>query len=516
MSSLPASWISCELGDLIDYGKTEKVEPEQINPEAWVLELEDVEKDTSKILQRVSFGERQSKSTKHRFQAGDVLYGKLRPYLNKVVRADRPGLCTTEIIPLRPPPEVHAGYLFHWLKHPQFMGYVNAVSHGLTMPRLGTAAGRKAPFILAPRAEQQRIAEKLDALLTFVNACRERLDLLSSIIAKLRQSILSAAMDGELTAEWRDGQDTSHWTAERAADVCSKIQSGGTPKEGFTAEGVPFLKVYNLVEQRLDFEYRPQFVAPNVHTGPLAKSVTLPGDVLMNIVGPPLGKVAVVTDAFPAWNINQAITLFRPSKRITTGWLYIVLRSGRCLETILHETRGSAGQVNVSLTQCRDFVFPVPPPVEQAEIVRRVESLFALADAIEAKGRAIQALVERLTSALLFKAFRGELVPQDPNDEPASILLERVRAATASASPPAKRKVQNRRSDLKAADHTLLNVIDQMGKADFTFDELREHSSRDYESLTAELFALLSEQKSGLDQYFDETTSSMKLRRVRK
>ena len=100
---LPSSWEKCRLGGVVDYGVTQKAEPDEIPADAWVLELEDIEKDTSRVLQHVTFAQRWSKSTKNRFAVGDVLYGKLRPYLNKVVRAEQDGYCTTEIVPLRPP-----------------------------------------------------------------------------------------------------------------------------------------------------------------------------------------------------------------------------------------------------------------------------------------------------------------------------------------------------------------------------------------------------------------------------
>jgi type I restriction enzyme, S subunit len=98
---IPASWLKTTLGEVVNYGKTEKVEPNEIPDDAWVLELEDIEKDTSKLLQRLTFKQRRSKSTKNRFNKGDVLYGKLRPYLNKVLVVDQDGYCTTEIIPLK-------------------------------------------------------------------------------------------------------------------------------------------------------------------------------------------------------------------------------------------------------------------------------------------------------------------------------------------------------------------------------------------------------------------------------
>ena len=98
--SIPSEWLQIKLGEVIDYGKTEKIEPTKIANDTWVLELEDIEKDNSKIINRQTFAERQSKSTKNKFYKNDVLYGKLRPYLNKIVLADNDGVCTTEIIPL--------------------------------------------------------------------------------------------------------------------------------------------------------------------------------------------------------------------------------------------------------------------------------------------------------------------------------------------------------------------------------------------------------------------------------
>jgi type I restriction enzyme, S subunit len=288
-----------------------------------------------------------------------------------------------------------------------------------------------APIPLPPLDEQKRIADRLDILLTRIDKTKAHLDRIPPLLKRFRQSVLAAATSGKLTEDWREanGVDFDDWSYERAADVCGKVQSGGTPREGFIDEaGIPFLKVYNIVDQQVSFEYRPQFILETIHNSSMSKSQAKPGDVLMNIVGPPLGKVAILPKLYPDWNINQAITLFRPSPRMTTGWLYCLLCSGLNIADIVNETRGSAGQSNISLSQCRDFIFSVPPLEEQHEIVRRVETLFAKADRIEAQYQKARQDVDRLTPALLAKAFRGELVPQDPNDEPASVLLERVKA----------------------------------------------------------------------------------------
>lgn len=367
-------------------------------------------------------------------------------------------------------------YLAYLLKGMQREILDNCSKDGTTVASIETELLEKKVFPLAPRAEQKRIVEKLDALLARVDATRARLDRIPELLKRFRQSVLAAATSGQLTEDWRQeqlakasaqpvapvhhGSDSdlppskgqvesmpTGWAYERAADVCAKVQSGGTPKEGFTESGIPFLKVYNIVNQLVSFEYKPQYIDVAIHNGSMSKSQVQPGDVLMNIVGPPLGKVAVVPATYKAWNINQAITLFRPSERVSTGWLYCILCGGENIADILHETRGSAGQTNISLSQCRDFIFPIPPVVEQKEIVRRVEYLFGLADKLEAHYTAARAKVDKLTPALLAKAFRGELVTQDPNDEPAEQLLTRIRVARESSSTKTPRKARTVRSE---------------------------------------------------------------------
>ena len=97
--ALPPSWAWTRLGEITNFGQTDK--DGGITERTWVLDLEDIQKDTSTLLRKVRFAERQAKSDKNRFQSGDVLYGKLRPYLNKVIVADEDGVCTTEILPVR-------------------------------------------------------------------------------------------------------------------------------------------------------------------------------------------------------------------------------------------------------------------------------------------------------------------------------------------------------------------------------------------------------------------------------
>lgn len=366
----------------------------------------------------------------------DVLLNITGASIGRVTRApsDMDGARVNQhVCIIRPNPSLDARYLAAYLSSPEIQSYIRAENYGVTRQALTKAQILDLSIPLPPIAEQIRIADSLDLLLARLESCRVRLDRVPIILKRLKQAVLGAAVTGELTRDWR-GTGNGDWTFERAADVCARVQSGGTPKDGFVDSGVPFLKVYNIVSQRVDFNYRPQFISETVHASSMAKSIAYPGDVLMNIVGPPLGKVAVVPDSAPEWNINQAITLFRPSRRVTTEWLYYVLCAGQNVKEIIHDTRGSAGQTNISLTQCRDFVLPIPPIEEQREIARRVEALLTLVESLESRHANARDQVERLQPALLAKAFRAEPDDDQVTEDPAKKQLARVRPTSSGAS----------------------------------------------------------------------------------
>jgi type I restriction enzyme S subunit len=191
------------------------------------------------------------------------------------------------------------------------------------------------------------------------------------------------------------------------------VQSGGTPKAGFIDKpGIPFLKVYNIVGQEIDFEYRPQFVSKNIHQSELKKSIALPGDVLMNIVGPPLGKVAIVPRTFPEWNANQAIAIFRPSDAAISRWIYYFLCGGTNVQSVINATRGSAGQVNISLSQRRNFELSLPPAAEQRRIVEKLDLLTARLARARAELDRIPVLVKKMKYQALKACFENSAPPQ--------------------------------------------------------------------------------------------------------
>ena len=161
LEELPDNWVLCCLGELCDYGNCNNVDADSIAGNAWILDLEDIEKNTGKVLRKIRKNERDFTSTKHSFYKGQVLYSKLRPYLNKVIIADEDGFCTSEILPLEFANVVLPQYALYYLMSPTFLRYAKQCSYGVKMPRLGTADGRKAIFPLPPVKEQYRIANSI-------------------------------------------------------------------------------------------------------------------------------------------------------------------------------------------------------------------------------------------------------------------------------------------------------------------------------------------------------------------
>lgn len=191
------------------------------------------------------------------------------------------------------------------------------------------------------------------------------------------------------------------WCFVRLDDICTGITSGSTPpKDKFIeSEGVPYLKVYNIRNQKIDFSYKEQFVDSAHHTTKLTRSILYPGDVVMNIVGPPLGKIAIIPDSYPEWNCNQAIVVFRPIESLLNKYIYTYLTAGLFLQSI--ELIGTAGQDNISVTKSRSIVMPMPPLEEQHRIFARVEELMVVCDELKARLKESQITQLHLTDAFV-------------------------------------------------------------------------------------------------------------------
>ncbi|QZT38263.1 restriction endonuclease subunit S [Halosquirtibacter xylanolyticus] len=238
--AIPNSWKWTRLGEISNYGTTIKVESKDVDKDTWILELEDIEKKTSRLIQKVKVHTRHFKSTKNRFTKNDIIYGKLRPYLDKVIVANEDGVCSTELIPIKTYGNINPFYCRLFLKSSFFIQYANSSTHGMRMPRLGTSKAKEAICPLPPLEEQKQIVSTVEKLFNKLDQLQEKTvqriklkeDFVTSAlnelnssktvevwkmltphfktffsesknVKELRDTILQLAIQGKLTQNWR-------------------------------------------------------------------------------------------------------------------------------------------------------------------------------------------------------------------------------------------------------------------------------------------------------------------------
>ena len=162
--AIPKSWEWVRLDTISNYGQCKSIEAQAIPADTWSLDLEDIEKDTGRLLARRTAVERKSSSSKHVFCKGMILYSKLRTYLNKVLVADMDGVCTSEIVPILTCDGLVPEYLRLVLMSSYFLQYTASRGYGVKMPRVGTGDMCSAFIPLPPLTEQKRIVEKVETL----------------------------------------------------------------------------------------------------------------------------------------------------------------------------------------------------------------------------------------------------------------------------------------------------------------------------------------------------------------
>lgn len=291
-----------------------------------------------------------------------------------------------------------------------------------------------------PRAEQTRIAQKLDELLAQVDTLKARIDAIPALLKRFRQSVLAAAVSGRLTEDWRVssfgsiGEDKpTGWLPKSFPELgeLARGKSKHRPRndQRLFGDQYPFIQTGEVANSAGRIKTAKVFYSDFG----LAQSRLFPKGTLCITIAANIADTAILDmeACFP----DSVVGFIADEKKCCAQFVkYLIDVNKQNLEAFAPAT----AQKNINLKVLNELVFPMPPLAEQTEIVRRAEQLFTFADQLEAKVATAQARIDRLTQSILAKAFRGELVPQDPNDEPASVLLERIQAQRAAA-PKAKR-----------------------------------------------------------------------------
>jgi type I restriction enzyme S subunit len=376
--------------------------------------------------------------SEYRLTKGDIVMGR-RGEMGRcavVPEHAQNWLCGTGSVVVKSTLAAHPQYLQKFLTAPATVAALIGDSVGSTMINLNQGVLLDLDIPLAPLPEQKRIADKLDSVLARVDACRDRLDRLPALLKRFRQSILAAATSGRLTEDWRGKVDLSNWAKVSVKEVCHSVSDGDHQAPPQATSGIPFITISAFNTGRLELHKASRFV-PKEYFDSLS-SIRRParGDILYSVTGS-IG-IAALVNVDTEFTFQRHVAILKPDHaRVSSAYLLHLLSSEMIKEQAQLIATGTA-QLTIPLNGLRAFVINLPPLLEQTEIVRRVEILFAFADRLEARLATARRQVGQLTPALLAKAFRGELVAQDPADEPAAELLKRL-AALHEAAPKVKR-----------------------------------------------------------------------------
>lgn len=360
--------------------------------------------------------------------------------------SDTPKIPTNFLRLLRPIELMDSSYLNYYLKNFYASGEVVRFQSGSNNLRnLQFKDYVKILIPTPPLNEQTRIANKLDELLAQVDTIKARVDAIPAILKRFRQSVLAAAVSGKLTEKWRESRNKKDWGQEELESLASNIVDcpHSTPK--WTESGKYCVRTTAFKPFKLDVDDL-KYVSTETYNARITRLKPLPGDILYSREGAILG-VACQIPAGIELCLGQRMIVIRASERIEAQYLTIVLNSDHIYRIIRHKIIGNAAP-RVNMSEIKRFSIPLPEVDEQKKIISLVEENFLFADQIQQRVKDAQSRINNLTQSILAKAFRGELVPQDPSDEPASELLERIKKEReqAAALTKATKKVTKKKA----------------------------------------------------------------------
>jgi type I restriction enzyme, S subunit len=459
LSELPNGWVTIPIGKVtVEIAQREP----QIDESFVYIDISSIDRETKRIStpQKMMGLDAPSRARK--------VVSMTRPNLNAVAMVpwDLDGQIASTGFDVLRAPGLDSRWMFYQVRTTDFVQSMSELVQGALYPAVRSKDIRSFEIPLAPLNEQKRIADKLDALLARVDACRERLDRVPLILKRFRQAVLAAATSGQLTEDWREKNpnmetavdlvgekkfklassddelsllpDNWEWVALGNYAQCSRGRFSVRPRNdpAYFDGKYPFIQIG-------DFSSEGGWITAHKQTlnekGLTVSKKFSKGTVVIAIVGATIGNTGILAYdmCFP-----DSVVGIETGNEISNLYIEFFLRYRK--EDIRQISYAGGGQPNIKLELLNPYPLALPPLAEQQEIVRRIQTLFTFVDRLEARSKTARSQVEQLTPALLAKAFRGELVPQDSNDEPASVLLERIRAvrvvAEGNGAKPRRRK----------------------------------------------------------------------------
>ena len=382
------------------------------------------------------------KSTKTRFKAGDVLYGKLRPYLNKHSVVNFDGICSTDILVYRNENETTSRYFNYYLDRKETISEAVKESKGINLPRVSAKSLAEFNIPVPQLPEQKQIVAKLDALFGHLEVLREKLDRIPELLKNFRQSVLTQAVTGKLTEEWREGKEnltsgnelilTALKEKEKTLDISitddelhpfqipdswafAKLETFGTLKRGKSKHRprndpklfggkYPFIQTGEVANA---YWYIEEYKKTYSELG-MEQSRLFPKGTLCITIAANIAETGILSfdSCFPDSVVGY--NSYNDIYKEEFAMIYI-----KTIQKELEHYAPSTAQKNINLKLLNDVLFPVPNKEEIDEILNRVNSLMNLADRIESHYKSLKQKVDTLPQAILNKAFKGELVERE-------------------------------------------------------------------------------------------------------
>ena len=398
---VPSSWVWTTLGEISNYGDSKNVQVENIGLTDWILELEDIEKDSGSVVQCVTKSERKINGTRHKFSTGEILYSKLRTYLNKVLIAPSDGYCTTEIMSFGTFGVLSNEYICHVLRSPYFLDYTIQCGYGVKMPRLSTTDACSGMIPLPPCAEQYRIVAEIERWFALIDQIEQGKVDLQTIIKQAKSKILDLAIHGKLVPQDPNDEPASEllkrinpkaeitcdngqyakipkgWSLCQLGDI-GEIITGNTPTKDiaeYYGGSIPFYKPTDLDKGKC-----VKNASENLSILGFEQARKLPiNSILVTCIGATIGKTGLIT---AEGSCNQQINAIIPNNAAFAEFVYYV-----CISDYLQEEiKQNASATTLPILNKKNFaklLFPLPPLPEQHRIVAKIEELFSKLDQIE-------------------------------------------------------------------------------------------------------------------------------------
>ncbi|HCG5954832.1 TPA: restriction endonuclease subunit S [Vibrio parahaemolyticus] len=502
---------------------------------------------------------------------GDTIYSTVRPYLQAIAMVPSSlanPIASTGFCVLRPSEGINKKYLFYFVRSDQFLQAIVPLQRGVSYPAVRSKDVLSRDIPLPPTNEQNRIIDKLEELFSELDAGIEELKAAQIKLSQYRQSLLKSAVEGSLTQQWRAEnsdlvQETGEqllarilkqrheqWQQQKLAEFAEKGKTppknwqdkypepvqpdttdlpelpegwvwatidqlalnkryGSSSKTNDDSSGVPVLRMGNIQDGKLDYgnlKYLP------IDHKEFPELLLQDGDLLFNRTNSAelVGKTAIYRDIGKPVSYASYLISVTFSKYVLPEIVAHYINSVLGKKWIAEVMNQTAGQANVNGTKLGELAIPLPPFVEQVELVQKVTNEFESIDQQSEATTLGLKQSEAQRKNILKSAFSGQLVPQDPNDEPASVLLKKIKQEReALAKKPKTKQIKTKSAMKKITVEELTKWVSDYEGNSFTFGELQKTFQGDYDQLKDCVFEILSAKEPILKQVFDQKLNAI-------